>query len=392
MTRPSIDPADVAICLREDPPGSWNGAASPPIVQTSLFAFPSFRGLIDGLASEHTHHVYTRGQNPTIEAVERKLAALERGEACKCFASGMAAVSAVMMGLLESGDHVLFVNQTYGPTLQLAEQLRRFGVEHDLLLDISADAVERAIRPNTKLIWLESPGTMLFRVLDLAAIAGLARSRGVVTCIDNSWATPLFQKPITMGVDVVVHTATKYLGGHSDLVAGAVVTTAERLERIFYRAFLLHGGVLAPHDAWLLHRGLLTLPTRMRQQAEDGLRVADFLRRHRAVREVYHPAFAADPALVGRQLSGYAGVFSFELVRGDFATVERVIDALEHFRIAVSWGGVESVVISPNMGNNAESLARRGLPSGLIRISVGLEGADVLMADLGQALAVVTPG
>ena len=145
-----IDPADVAICLSDE--GNAYGATSPPIVQTSLFTFPTYQELLDALSSEHTHHVYTRGQNPTVEAVERKLAKLERGEACKCFASGMAAISGVLMGLLERGDHVVFVNQTYGPTLQLAEQLTRFGIEHDVVLDLSVDAVEQAIRANTKLL------------------------------------------------------------------------------------------------------------------------------------------------------------------------------------------------------------------------------------------------
>jgi cystathionine beta-lyase/cystathionine gamma-synthase len=381
-----IDPADVAICLGDPVPEQWEGATSPPIVQTSLFSFPSFRALLDGLSMEHTAYVYTRGQNPTVEAVERKIAALERGEACKCFGSGMAAVSAVMLGLLEQGDHILFVNQTYGPTLQLAEHLERFGIEHDLLLDLSVEDVERAVRPTTKLIWLESPGTMLFRVLDLEAIAAFARSRNILTCIDNSWATPLFQKPLTVGVDLVMHTATKYLGGHSDLVAGAVVGPLALMEPIFHRSFLLNGGILAPHDAWLLNRGLLTLPTRLRQHAADGLRVAEFLRDHPAVRRVFHPALTDDRALAARQLAGVTGVFGFELVDGTFAAVERVIDALERFRIAVSWGGVESIVISPNNGANAERLARQRLPEGLVRLSVGLEGADALIADLTQAL------
>ncbi len=149
-----FDPTDIAICVTNDE-ADFDGATSPPIVQTSLFTFPSYRSLIDALASEHTNNVYSRGQNPTVEAVERKLAKLERGEACKCFGSGMAAVSAVLMGLLEQGDHVVFVNQTYGPTLQLADQIRRFGIEHDLVLDLSVAAVERAIKPNTKLLWLE---------------------------------------------------------------------------------------------------------------------------------------------------------------------------------------------------------------------------------------------
>lgn len=419
-----IDPSDVALCLAPegasradgphtadphtaDPAGAWAPQpTAPPIVQTSLFSFPTFDALIDGLAAEHRSHVYTRGQNPTVEAVEEKLAALERGEACKCFASGMAAISAVMLGTLRAGDHILFVNQVYGPTLQLAAHLRRFGVEHDIVLDGTPEAVERALRPNTRLLWLESPGTMLFRLLDLPALAQLALTRGILTCIDNSWATPLFQKPLTLGIDIVVHSGTKYLGGHSDLIAGAVISSAERMEELFYRAFLLNGGILAPFDAWLLLRGLRTLPVRLRQHQDDGLRVAEFLSEHPAVRRVHHPAFgagrdaavrdvasrdaadhdAAERTLADRQLRGYSGLFSFELARGDFETVRRVLNALRTFRIGVSWGGYESLAISPERGHNATQLEAQGIPRGLIRLSVGLEGAELLIDDLTSAL------
>jgi cystathionine beta-lyase/cystathionine gamma-synthase len=359
---------------------------SAPVVRTSLFSFPTFDGLLEGLGAEHRHSVYTRGRNPTVMAAERKLAALEHGEACLCFGSGMAAIAAVMLGLLEAGDHVLFVNHVYGPTLELAEHLRRFGVDHDVCVETDVAAVERALRPATRLLWLESPGTMLFRLADLPGIAALARDRGVPTCMDNSWATPLFQKPIDHGVDIVVHSASKYLGGHSDVMAGAVVSTAERMERIFYRAYLLNGGVLAPSEAWLLLRGLRTLPTRLRQHEEDGLRVAGFLRDHPAVGAVHHPAFAGRPTAEEAGLRGSTGLFSFELAEGGREAVTRVIDALERFRIGVSWGGTESLVISPHRPGNDAALAERGLPSGVIRLSVGLEGADALIEDLDAAL------
>jgi cystathionine beta-lyase len=378
----------MAICVADDALAGPGGAAptSPPIVQTSLFSFPNFGALLDGLAAEDRHHIYSRGNNPTVTAVERKLAALERGEACKCFASGMAAISAVMLGLLRAGDHILFVNQVYGPTLQLAEHLRRFGIEHDILLDREIEAIERAIRPNTRLIWFESPGTMLFHLLDIPALVSLARSRGIVTCIDNSWATPLYQKPLTLGVDIVVHSCTKYLGGHSDLIAGAVISTAARIEELFYRAFLLNGGVLAPFDAWLLLRGVRTLPVRLRQHSADALRVAGFLNEHPAVRRVFHPAFADDQELVAAQLKGSSGLLSFELARGDFESVSRVLDALHYFRLGVSWGGFESLAISPHRGNNLAQLEAQRIPPGLIRLSVGLEGADLLIDDLAAAL------
>jgi cystathionine beta-lyase/cystathionine gamma-synthase len=238
---------------------------------------------------------------------------------------------------------------------------------------------------------------MLFRIVDLRGIAALARERGIITAIDNTWTTPLLQKPLEHGFDVVVHTATKYIGGHSDTVAGAVVTDRARMLEIFHRAYLLLGGVLAPFDAWLMLRGLRTLPTRLREHESTGLAAAEFLRGHPRVAAVHHPAFTADPALVERQMTGYSGVFSFELAppSGGFADAEAahaavrsVVDALGLFRIGVSWGGVESLVISPQRKNNARSLERHGLPPGLIRLSVGLEGADALIGDLDRALAV----
>lgn len=396
--RRGIDPADVALCSAAEPVGEPPWPAATPIVQTSSFAFPDFDALVEGLAAEHEHSVYTRGRNPTVRELEHMLARLERAEACLCFGSGMGAISAVLLGLLEAGDHILFVNQTYGPTLQLAAHLRRFGIAHDCVLDLDTDAIAAAIRPTTRLVWIESPGTMLFRLVDVPAVARLVRGRGILTCMDNSWATPLFQKPIEAGVDIVVHSASKYLGGHGDLMAGAVMSTAKRVQQIFYRAYLLNGALLAPFDAWLLRRGLRTLPLRMRQHEADALRIAEWLQTHPAVDRVFHPALCAsdesrpDPhgLAPGRgldsQLTGTSGLFSFTLRRGDLADVRRVIDGLQRFRIAVSWGGVESLVLSPQRHDAAELAAQR-LPPGLIRLSIGLEGADLLIEDLECALA-----
>ena len=398
----NLDPRDVALCTAETvrPIGPGGPApTSPPIVQTSLFTYPSFQALVDALGAEHSNSVYSRGRNPTVRALEDKLAALERGEAAACFASGMAAISAVMLGTLQSGDHALFVNQTYGPTLQLAQHLRRFGIDHDVLLPDSAgavdargaaipvDAVRAAMRSETRLVWIESPGTMTFRLVDVEAVAAVAREHGAISCMDNSWATPLLQKPIEVGVDVVVHSATKYLGGHSDVVAGAVVSTAARMEELFYHAYLLNGGILAPFDAWLLLRGLRTLPVRLAQHERDGLAVARFLADHPAVRIVHHPAIGDEESVAAEQLRGYAGLFSFELAEPSYERVAAVIDRLEHFRIGVSWGGVESLVISPNRPGGGVREGSKGVPPGLIRLSVGLEGAELLIEDLGRALA-----
>jgi cystathionine beta-lyase/cystathionine gamma-synthase len=383
-----IDPHDVALCVADAEPDGHHEPlpTSPPIVQTSFFSFPTFQALLDGFADEFGSTIYTRGRNPTVRAVEEKLAALEGGEACCCFASGMAAVSAVMFGLLAAGDHVLLVNNVYGPTRKLASQLGRFGVEHDAVLDLDPEVVRSRLRPNTRLLWIESPGTFLFRVADLKHISAVAHEQGARVCCDNSWATPLLQKPLQLGADLVVHSATKYLAGHGDVVAGAAVSSEALMREIFRRASLLLGGVLAPFDAWLLLRGMRTLPARLRQHEADALVVARAAAAHTAVRAVHHPALGPERALAERLMTGYTGVFSLELARDDYDGVRTFIDALEHFRIGVSWGGVESLVISPQRPTNQARLAEHGLPSGLVRLSVGLEGADVLAGDVTRAL------
>lgn len=384
---PDIDPEDRLVCLGHGEDfEAQGGSLSPPIVQTSLFRHGSQEELVAGLAAENRSHVYTLGQNPTVEAIEAKLAQLERGEACKFLASGMAAVSAVLFSLTKAGSHVLFVNNTYGPTLELAERLTTFGVEHDVVLDNDLEAIAAALRPNTSVVWLESPGTMMFRLVDVGAVADLARQHGAMTVIDNSWSTPLFQKPLEKGVDLVVHAATKYMGGHSDVVAGAIVGSDELLERIFFDAYLLLGGALGPVDAWLVNRGLRTLPTRMQQHHADGLAVARFLDAHPKVRRVFHPALAEAPDLVKGQLRGFAGLFSFELDTESYPEVAAFIDRLTLFRIGVSWGGVESLALSPNHGTNAAGLMAQRIPPGTVRLSVGLEGSQALIRDLDRSL------
>lgn len=387
IDRPQIDPADELTCLGHgEDPAAHGGAMSPPIIQTSLFAHRSTDDLTAGLGAEHESHVYTLGQNPTVESVETKIAELERGEACKVLASGMAAVSAVFLGLLESGDHVLFVNNTYGPTLQLAERLRSFGISYDVVLSSDLDHIAAAMRPETRLVWVESPGTMLFRVVDVRGISTLAREHGALTAIDNSWATPLFQKPLQLGVDLVIHAATKYMGGHSDVIAGAIIGSAELLEKIFYNSYLLLGGAIGPFDAWLVNRGLRTLPNRMRQHHTDGLALARFLSEQSKIRRVFHPGLVGDPELVKPQLMGFSGLFSFELDTDSYAEVAAFIDRLQLFRIGVSWGGVESLALTPNQNTNAANLFAQQIPPGTVRLSVGLEGSVALINDLEQAL------
>ncbi len=259
-----------------------------------------------------------------------------------------------------------------------------------MVLDVDPATVEEALRPETRLIWFESPGTMQFRMLDTAGLVELARSRGILTVMDNSWATPLFQKPLTKGVDAVIHSASKFLAGHSDLVAGVLVTSRELLERIYYDSILLLGAPLSPIGAWLLNRGLRTLPVRMRQHHADGLSVAHHLQAHPRVRRVYHPGLAPDAEpYVRADLTGFSSLMSFELDTDSFDDVREFVNALTRFRVGVSWGGVESLVVTPNRGVSLDYVKSQRMPHGLVRLSVGLEGVDLLTADLDRALAVL---
>lgn len=365
-----------------------HGAVVPPIYENSLHVYPTFQEFINADNDEQNNYMYWRGTNPTVEIAERKLAALERGEQCKCFASGMAAISSSLLTFLSSGDHVLFVSNVYGPTTDLLAYLQKFNVQHSTVYSTSMGDIESNIQPNTKVIYLESPTTMTFQMVDLEKVSHFAKKRNIKTIIDNTCATPLFQKPLTMGIDVVVHSLTKYLGGHSDIVGGAIISNTEVMKEIFYNEYLLLGAAMPPHEAWLLIRGLRTLPIRMKNHQENGMLVARFLDEHPAVRKVNYPGLESHPdyELGRKQLSGNSGLMSFELHQATFDAVTKVIDSLELFQIGFSFGSFESLVLSPNHGDNEEKLTSKSIDLGLIRISVGLESAPAIISDLKQAL------
>lgn len=375
-----IDPQDELICLRAR---DGEAAVMPPIAQASLFRHPTMESLLEGLANESERFVYSRGTNPTVQVLERTLAELERGEACKCFASGMGAVSAVLFGLLKSGDHVLFVNDIYGPTLELTERLTEFGVTYSRTFAADVDAIAPELRGETRLIYMESPSSTLFRLLPVAEICALAKSRGILTVLDNTVSTPLLQKPLTLGVDLVVHACSKYIGGHSDVIGGAVVGGADLIRTIFYKGYMLLGAAMAPFAAWLCLRGLMTLPARMVRHHDDALTLANYLKAHKRITQVYHPALE-ESALMQRQMLGHSGLFSVCVdVRG-FGDVLSIANKLELFGRAVSWGGVESLVMTGHKADPGSAETR--VPMNLLRFSVGLEGADNLIADLEGAL------
>jgi cystathionine beta-lyase len=380
---------DKKICMHfEDDRERFEGAVVPPIFQNTLFTYSTFDILTDALQSEHSFYVYGRGTNPTVEIVEKKIAALERGEACKCFSSGMAAVSAAIINSVKSGDHVLCVSNLYYSTMELFKYLGKFNISHSVVYSTNIEDIKKAIQTNTKMIYLESPTDLTFRVVNLDEVAKLAKTLGIRTIIDNTWATPLFQKPLTKGIDIVVHSASKYLGGHSDVLGGVIATSKENMKSIFRKEFLLIGASMPPNEASLLLRGLRTLPFRMLGHQENALKVAEFLSEHPKVEKVNYPGLPTHPdyQLAQSQFTGFSGLMSIELKEANFNAVKTIINKMKVFKIGVSWGSFESLILSPNLGNNVDKLIKEHISPGTIRLAVGLENASALIDDLNQAL------
>ncbi|MEV4170989.1 PLP-dependent aspartate aminotransferase family protein [Nonomuraea sp. NPDC049709] len=375
--------------LGEDEPWAL-GAVNPPVFENSLFTFATAEELGEAIRNEDERYVYWRGTNPTVDLAQRKLAALERGERAKCFGSGMGAISATISSLVSAGDHVLVLGAVYGPTTQFLRYLEKFGVTHTHVDDLAG--CDSAIRASTRLLYFESPSYMAYRVVDITEVTGWARERGLVTVMDNTWSTPLFQKPLTMGVDLVVHSLSKYIGGHSDLVGGVVVGPARLVRPLALKEYQLYGAAMSPHDAAKVIKGLRTLPVRMAAHQERGLAVAAFLNDHPGVREVNHPGLPSHPghAIAVRQMSGFSSLFSLVLDTDSREEVAAFLDKLRHFRIGVSWGGFESLVNAPALSTEESVRATMGIPVGLVRLSVGLEPADTLIKDLGLALEGLT--
>lgn len=362
------------------------GAIVPPIFQNSLFVQPTeANGIIE------QEYVYTRISNPTTEVAEKKLAALEEGEAARCFSSGMAAISSAVMFYMKKDCHVICVKNAYGPAKDfIGKYLSRFGVEMTLVSGDSIDEIEGAIRKHTRLIYLESPSSQVFSMQDLEKVAGLAGAYGIGTVVDNTYATPLFQNPLKYGIDMVVHTASKYLGGHSDIVAGALVGRKELLEQITENERALLGGSIDPHQAWLLIRGLRTLPVRLRQHQENAMKLACFLEKHPKVEKVLYPGLKSHPQyeLGRRQMTGYTGLMSF-VPKGSPEDIMKFVNNLKYFQLGCSWGGFESLIAPLSVGITGEELSRISIPANLVRIHVGLENAETLMEDLDRGLSML---
>ena len=363
-------------------PDPATGAVTTPIFQTSTY--------VQEALGRHKGFEYARTQNPTRLALERNLAALEGGQAAYAFASGMSAITAVML-LLRGGDHVIVSDNTYGGTYRLCERvLRQFGLDFSYVDTADAGAVERALRPATRLIFVETPTNPIMTVADLDGVAGLARERGVRVAVDNTFMSPYFFRPLERGADLVVHSTTKYLNGHSDSVGGVVVTSRpEDAERLAFTQNAV-GAILSPFDSWLVLRGTKTLALRMRQHDASGRVVASFLAEHPKVRQVYYPGLPQHPQHQrARELfSGFGGMIAFET--GSLAAARSVLDNVRLCALAESLGGVETLISHPATMTHAsvppEQRARLGITDGLVRISVGVEDVEDIIADLDAAL------
>jgi cystathionine gamma-lyase/cystathionine beta-lyase/cystathionine gamma-lyase/homocysteine desulfhydrase len=374
--------ATIAIHAGNEPDPA-TGAVSVPIYQTSTYAQ-------EGLG-RHKGFEYARTQNPTRMALERNLAALEGGRACFAFASGMAAINAVMT-LLSSGDHVIVSDNTYGGTFRLFDKiLRNFGLEFSFVDTREPQNIEDACRPNTRMVFIETPTNPIMALTDIKAVSEITRRRGIKLAVDNTFMTPYFQRPLELGADIVIHSTTKYLNGHSDSVGGAVILNDEEDARRM--AFIQNaaGAILSPMDSWLVLRGTKTLAVRMRQHDENGRRVARFLAEHPKVKRVYYPGLESHPQyeLARRQMSGFGGMVSFET--GSLENARRLLESVRLCTLGESLGGVETLISHPATMTHAsvpEGQRRKlGITDGLVRISVGIEDVEDIISDLEHALS-----
>jgi cystathionine beta-lyase/cystathionine gamma-synthase len=383
--------SDILIHLGEERERYFN-AVAPPVVQSSNFVFESVAAMRAAFADELEHHVYTRGNNPTVEILRQKLAALEGTEDCLVFASGAAAIAAAILANVNGGDHIVCQQHPYSWTSTLLRKfLPRFGVEHTFVDGTDIENIRAALRPNTRVLYLESPNTLTFECQDLAACAELARGRGIVTVADNSYCSPIYQNPAALGIDIVVHSGTKYLNGHSDVVVGVLCAAQAIVRRIFESELMTLGGILGPHDAALVLRGLRTLPLRVERSNAGARFLIERLEKHPKVERIWYPFHPTFPQreLALRQMRGCGGLFSVQFRTPTPERMEAFVNRLRRFLMAVSWGGYESLVL-PMIGfYDIPGRPRPHLPWSFCRFYVGLEDPEWLWEDLEAAMEVL---
>lgn len=367
-------------------------AIAPPVITSAKFDFPTVASFRAAVGNMMNTHLYSRGNNPTVEILRRKMASLCGTEACLAFASGSGALAAAIISTVNTGDHIVCVQKPYSYTQILLDGfLQRFGVFTTYVDARSIGEIESAIQDNTKLIFLESPNSMTFELQDLKACSMLAKDHGLLTCIDNSCATPILQRAADFGIDLVVHAATKYLNGHSDAMCGVVCGSNERIQKIFQHEFMALGGILSPQDAALVIRGLRTLHLRVKHSNQSAQWVTSRLEGHPKVKKVHYPMLPSFPQfeLAQKQMSGGGGLFSIELNTDDIEKVEAFTDQLQRFSLAVSWGGHESQVLPIAGFYHVPGKPNSALPFNLVRFYLGLESPEWLYDDILQALDII---
>ncbi|AFS79093.1 cystathionine beta-lyase MetC [Gottschalkia acidurici 9a] len=373
-----------------------NYPLNPPIYQSSTFVFGSTDDVNRMMSGEMDGYLYSRGENPTVRLFEERIAALEEGVGAVAFASGMAAVSSVMLSLLRPEDNIIVHNNLYGSSYILTTSvLPDYNINFKIVDLTNIDNLKESIDENTKVIYFETPSNPNLTIIDIKAVVDLAKEKGIKVVVDNTFATPYFQKPLTQGVDVVVHSATKYIGGHGDVIAGvAIANDKEYLNQLNSKYLCKFGGVMSAFNAWLLLRGLKTLGLRMRQHEENAIKVADFLESHPKIKEVMYPGLKSFKGheLAKKQMSGFGAMISFE-VKGDLEEAKDVVNSVKLSKLAVSLGDCETLIELPaamtHSGYPKEELSKFGLTESMIRLSVGLENAEDIIKDLDNALSYI---
>ena len=365
-------------------------AIAPPIMQTSNFAFKKVDELRKVFEDEFSNYLYSRGLNPTVDILRQKLAALDEAEDCLVFNSGASAIFASVFSNVQSGDHIVSVRSPYAWAQKMFDNvLPRFGISTTYIDGTHIENFERAILPNTKVIYLESPNSWEFDLQDLRAVADLAKAENITTICDNSYCTPLYQKPIALGIDMVLQSATKFIGGHSDVVAGVLAGTRQMMKKIFDSELLNMGNGITPFNAWLLIRGLRTLPIRLERISATTVKVVDYLKNHPQVEEVIFPFDPSFPQyqLARKQMTGACGLVTIVMKAEKMQQIVTFCESLRHILMAVSWGGHESLAIPRCASILPENFDAGNREHKMIRFYVGLEDPEYLIADFEQAFA-----
>lgn len=364
---------------------------SNPIVQASNFQFPSVNAMREALAQEKEISVYSRGNNPTVRTLERKVAALEKTQDALAFGSGIAAITACILNSVGKDSHIVAIRESYSwARVFFDEYLPKFGIRTTLVSGSDLNEIAEAIQPNTSLIYVESPSSWFFNIQDLKGIASLAKPLGIRTICDNSFSSPLGQQPAEFGIDLVLHSASKYLGGHSDLVGGIVCGSQEIIADIFKKEYMNIGAIMAPQTAWLITRGLRTLEIRLERVSKSREIVQDFLEHHPKIERLIHPFHCGHPnqKLALKQMNSGNGLFSFFLKSQEIAEIEAFCNALNIFSLAVSWGGHESLIFPAITVSSKHD--KGGLPINMVRAYIGLEDPQLLISDLQSGLEFIS--